>query len=344
MPDEIFISYSRRDLSFVTNLHQDLIRRGFSAWFDQTDIAPGDQWREAIVKGIMECKLFLLALSPDSVASKNVRKEIDLAERHGKPIVPVMWRQTDFPPAIQYQLAGVQYLDFKETESTENFDKLARVLKKLLAGASMAEAARGAPVVESQAGPAAVRQAPPAGGRRANRLGGGRLQQKAGPGPAATGGMVIARVVTPLALDIEAQDIVNAELQWLFTAAEHFLAVRRGDKPAAGPVPVAIPPGAECRSGANNTLPAGDDFSLQLAEGQVKSIIKQINIYLRNLTFELDKEAMLGGAAAANVALMNSIRAQRRSIIERAQELAQVIKQLYGVMVYSPEELAGLLN
>jgi hypothetical protein len=31
--NDIFISYSRRDLPFVTQLHQELTRRGISAWF-----------------------------------------------------------------------------------------------------------------------------------------------------------------------------------------------------------------------------------------------------------------------------------------------------------------------
>ncbi|MFQ5578831.1 MAG: hypothetical protein ACE5G8_17780, partial [Anaerolineae bacterium] len=93
----------------------------------------------------------------------------------------------------------------------------------------------------------------------------------------------------------------------------------------------------------NAPLATVDDFSLQMIEGQIESIVKQINIYIRNLTFELDKEAQLGGAAASNIALMNSIKAQQKSIVERTQELAELMNQVYGVKVYSPDELADFL-
>ncbi|HEY85146.1 MAG TPA: toll/interleukin-1 receptor domain-containing protein, partial [Chloroflexi bacterium] len=60
MSNDVFISYSHRDLAFVSQLHQELKQRGVSVWFDQTGIKAGDQRREKIAKSIMECKLFLL--------------------------------------------------------------------------------------------------------------------------------------------------------------------------------------------------------------------------------------------------------------------------------------------
>ena len=39
MPNDVFISYRRKDLEFVSQLHQELTNRGISAWFDQEDIA-----------------------------------------------------------------------------------------------------------------------------------------------------------------------------------------------------------------------------------------------------------------------------------------------------------------
>ena len=346
MPNEVFISYSRRDLDFVSQLHQYLTGKGISAWFDQESIELGDQWRESIVNGIMDCKIFVLVLSPDSTASANVRKEIDLAERHKKQIVPIMWRHTDFPTAIQYQLVGIQYLDFKETATEANLDKVTGVLTKLLGGVTISEAAPGEPVVESKAVPVEPAAPPQPSARRPSRLGrGSRLKKKPQASAAIVGGTVMARVVTPLALDVEAQDTVNNELQWLFTAADHFLKIRQGETTRETPVRVDIPPDAETGNEAHNTVLVGiDDFSLQMIESQIESIIKQINIYLRNLTFELDKQALLGGAAASNIALMNSIKAQQTSIVERTQELARLMQQVYGVMVYSPDDLADFLS
>lgn len=344
MSNDVFISYSRRDLEFVTKLHQYLGEQDISAWFDQSSIEAGDQWRESIVKGITESQIFLLVLSPDSADSNNVRKEIDLAESHKKQILPVMWRPTDFPPSIEYQLAGVQYLDFKAADSDENLSKLAGVVSKILGGTSVEEAAPGEQTIEAVGAPAKPAAEPAPTGRPARGRGRGRGRGTAQEVSAvATGIGVMTKVVTRItSFTSEEQDAINNELKWLFNGADHFLQIRRGEADRSTPVPVAIPPDVELTDGANNTVLTGlDDFSMQMIDTQIQSIIKQINIYMRNLAFELDKEAQLGGQAAANIALKNSIIAQQKSIAERTQELAKLMQQVYGVLVYGPEDLVN---
>jgi len=340
MPNDVFISYSRRDLEFVTKLHQHLGEHDISAWFDQSSIEAGDQWRESIVSGIMESQIFLLVISPDSAASNNVRKEIDLAEHHKKQILPVMWRATEFPTSIQYQLAGIQYLDFKDTASGENFSRLTNVLSSLLSGTSVAQATAGEPTIEAEGVAAKPAAAPAPTGRPARGRGRGRGTAQE-VSAVATGIGVMTKVVTRItSFTSEEQDAINNELKWLFNAADHFLQIRRGEAVRSTPVPVATPPDVDLTAGANNTVLTGlDDFSMQMIDSQIQSIVKQINIYMRNLAFELDKEAQLGGQAAANIALKNSIIAQQKSIAERTQELAKLMQQVYGVLVYGPEDL-----
>jgi len=152
--NDVFISYRRKDLDFVTRLHQELTSRGISAWFDMENIEVADHWRSSIAEGIRACKIFVLVLSPDAVESVNIRKEVDLAETHGKKIVPLMWRKTEIPVAFEYSLAGLQWIDFKETASPENFDELADVINRLLGGSSMAEATSNKQVAQAPAVPA----------------------------------------------------------------------------------------------------------------------------------------------------------------------------------------------
>jgi hypothetical protein len=57
----------------------------------------------------------------------------------------------------------------------------------------------------------------------------------------------------------------------------------------------------------------------------------------------LDKQAQLGGQAGSNIALKNSIDAQQKAIIERTQELANLMQQIYGVKVYAPDIVAEKL-
>lgn len=340
---DVFISYSTKNLAFVQQLYQNLTSRGLSIWFDKQSIEGATQWRESIVTGIMNSKVFLLVLSPESAASDNVRKEIDLAEHHQKKIFPLMWRDVNpLPPSIQYQLAGTQYISFKETPSEENFNKVYHVVNRLLGGSAVAEAAAGEQAIQA-AGitdkPAASTAPPPGSGR-----------PRRGTAPEvsaiAAGIGVMTKVVDRITgFTSPEKDANNTELKWLFVAADHFLNIRRGEAQRTVGVPVDTPPEAETTQPTKNVtiLASLDDFSMQMIESQIQSIIKQINIYMRNLAFELDKQAQLGGQAASNIALKNSIDAQQKAIIERTQELANLMQQIYGVKVYAPDIVAEKL-
>lgn len=331
MPNDVFISYRRKDSDFVSQLHRELTNRGISAWFDKESIEVGDHWRSSIAEGIRDCKVFVLVLSPDAVQSINIRKEVDLAESHQKPIVPLVWRKTDIPVMFEYALAGIQWIEFNEAASAENFDKLAGIIQRILGGepAGVEQPTEPSPSTRPQRG-------------SAGRRGRGTAQEVSATG---TGVGVITKVVTQISSFTAAeQDAINEELKWLFTAADHFLKVRRGEAAPSAPVSVAIPPEAEPAAGANNALlPSLDDFAQQMADTQIQGIIKQINIYLRNLAIELEKQALQGGAAQSNLALINSIKLQQQSIADRTQELAGLIQQLYGILVYGPDDIKNQL-
>lgn len=347
MPNDIFISYSRRDLEFVSQLHQHLISSGISAWFDKESIEVGDQWRSSIVEGIRDCKVFVLVLSPDSTASVNVRKEVDLAERYSKQIVPVMWRATEIPVAMEYQLAGIQWFDLAENASPEKLGELADVLQRLIGGASLAEAARNKQTAKEPAIPAIETEEEPAPTGR--KLGAGRklggLKKKPTVSPIAVGGSVISGVVTTFGLDTEDQDFVNVELKWLFSAADNFLKIRRGEVERNQPVAVPIPPEAEQQPQANNQLLSSlDDFDLQIWEGQIESGLNRIKTHLRNLDILLDQEAKKGEAGKGDVYLQNQINGGRVEIVKILQEMARLMNQAYGILVTGPDQLIQLLE
>jgi hypothetical protein len=338
--NDVFISYSRRDLAFITQLHQELNKRGVSAWFDKENIEVADHWRTSIVEGIRDCKVFVLALSPDSTASENVRKEVDLAERYKKRIVPLMWRKTEIPVAMEYQLAGIQWIDFNETASQENFKELADVLGRLVGGASLTEATTDKPIAKESTIPAIPTEEPAAGPRQ---LGG--LKKKQTVSPIALGGSVISSVVTTFGLDTSDQDFVNGELKWLFYAADNFLKIRRGEINRSQAIAVDIPSNAQRQPQANNQLLSTvDDFDLQIWEGQIESGFKRIDTHLRNLNILLDQETRKGDAGKGDVYLQNQIKGSRIDIVKILQEMAQLMNQAYGVLVTSPDQLIQLLG
>jgi TIR domain len=104
-----FVSYSRADTDFVLRLCQDLRAAGASIWLDQLDIHPGEDWDEAIERGLFECGQMLAVLSPKSVSSQNVLDEIGYALSKKKPIIPVLHEDCEVP----YRLNRIQYVDFR---------------------------------------------------------------------------------------------------------------------------------------------------------------------------------------------------------------------------------------
>jgi len=108
-PAKAFVSYSRADTDFVLRLCQDLRAAGASIWLDQLDIHPGEDWDEAIERGLFECGQMLAVLSPKSVSSQNVLDEIGYALSKKKPIIPVLHQDCEVP----YRLNRIQYVDFR---------------------------------------------------------------------------------------------------------------------------------------------------------------------------------------------------------------------------------------
>ncbi|WP_020530172.1 TIR domain-containing protein [Flexithrix dorotheae] len=92
--DEVFISYSRKDLEFATKLVNRLNLENIEAWFDQNDIPEAVDFIREIEMGIASANCFLFIISKDSVQSKYCQKEINTALKFGKRIIPLL---LDFP-------------------------------------------------------------------------------------------------------------------------------------------------------------------------------------------------------------------------------------------------------
>jgi hypothetical protein len=67
-------------------------------------------------------------LSPNSAASDNVRKEVDLAEGSKRKLFPVLLAAVTLPSQLRYQLAGIQLIDYAK-DPEENFKQLVEALQ-----------------------------------------------------------------------------------------------------------------------------------------------------------------------------------------------------------------------
>lgn len=128
---KVFISYSRRDTEAVRQIAAQLEAADIQVWFDTEDIEPGKQWRKQIVEGIDTAEAFILNLSPDSAASDNVLKELNLAEEALEPfILPVMLKEMQIPDEMRYQLAGKQFIAYYLDQKRGVRDLIAEIKKK----------------------------------------------------------------------------------------------------------------------------------------------------------------------------------------------------------------------
>ena len=88
---EAFISYGRTDSkAFAIQLNNRLIKQGLNVWFDQDDIPLAVDFQEQINDGIEKADNFIFIIAPHSVNSPYCRKEIELALKRNKRIIPLL--------------------------------------------------------------------------------------------------------------------------------------------------------------------------------------------------------------------------------------------------------------
>jgi hypothetical protein len=105
MGNHVLISYSRQDQGYARKLEDDLRERGFEVWIDDR-IETGERWWRTIDQAIRACAVFVVVMTPDSGESEWVEKEIMLAQRQKKPVIPLLLRGEGFSLLID-----THYLD-----------------------------------------------------------------------------------------------------------------------------------------------------------------------------------------------------------------------------------------
>jgi len=89
----VFISYSAKDVQIAKDVYDVLRRLGMEAWLDIYEIRPGDDITDRIEDGIKSCQLFVAIITPNSVGSNWVQKELRLAIEKSEgynSIVPII--------------------------------------------------------------------------------------------------------------------------------------------------------------------------------------------------------------------------------------------------------------
>src|SRR6266576_2259605 len=117
-PQEVFISYSRKDKDFVHRLDEALKSRGREAWVDWEDIRPTEEFMQAIYGAIEGADTFVFVLTPDYVASIPCGREIAHAAANNKRMVPIVAREVK-ADTVPEALAKLNWIFFRDTDDFE---------------------------------------------------------------------------------------------------------------------------------------------------------------------------------------------------------------------------------
>jgi len=126
---QVFFSYSRKDSEIVDRFVAAIENEGMNAWVDRDDIRASKSWRQEIVEAIDVCDAFVFIMSPNSVVSTNVQKEIILAQDSNRPLYVVMLEAVRLPAEIRYQLAGLQFINYELLGFEKAAEQLVKALK-----------------------------------------------------------------------------------------------------------------------------------------------------------------------------------------------------------------------
>jgi hypothetical protein len=132
-PASVFLCHSTRDKKFVERLADDLRRFGLSVWLDKWEIKVGDSIVDRVESGVRDNDYLAVVLSPDSISSAWVSRELNAAyirelEERRVIILPIVIRKCEIPLRIREK----RYADF----SVDYVSGLRELLERLEPGAA----------------------------------------------------------------------------------------------------------------------------------------------------------------------------------------------------------------
>ncbi|MBR5827221.1 MAG: toll/interleukin-1 receptor domain-containing protein [Clostridia bacterium] len=121
---DVFISYSHKDKSVADAICANLEANSVKCWYAPRDIAPGDDWADAIMDALSKAKVFVLIFSKHSNLSSQVKNEITSAVSYGCKIIPFCIDSVKMNSGLAYYLNSVHWLDATEKIKEETMKKL----------------------------------------------------------------------------------------------------------------------------------------------------------------------------------------------------------------------------
>ena len=106
-----FVSYATADRKQALSVCKALEKRGTPCWISCRDVAPGENYQEAIVRAIRGASAVVLVFSKAANTSDEIKKELSLASRYRVPVFALRTEDVEPSDAFAYELSTRQWID-----------------------------------------------------------------------------------------------------------------------------------------------------------------------------------------------------------------------------------------
>ena len=129
---DVFLSYSSHDKTFADAACAVLESHRIRCWIAPRDITPGEEWGDAIIKGISGSRMMVLIFSGHANASGQVRREVERAISRGMTVMPIRVEDVRPEGAMEFALGNRHWLDAFTPPIERHLELIARSVKALL--------------------------------------------------------------------------------------------------------------------------------------------------------------------------------------------------------------------
>ncbi len=126
--DQVFVSYARANQAVVLPVIEGAKQAGRKFWLDQQGLTVGEGWAGEIVRAIRGAAGVVVMCSKAAFESDHVKREVYLADRYRRKLIPVFIEDAAPPEDFEYFFAGVQHVKLYETPESERPQALAAAL------------------------------------------------------------------------------------------------------------------------------------------------------------------------------------------------------------------------
>jgi hypothetical protein len=128
---QIFICFSSKDEAVAREVVDFLEAGGIKCWISLRDVAPGQNYQEAIVQAIEAARGIVFLFSEFSSKSGEIKKELSIGASINVPVFPLRLSPIAPSGALRYELATRQWIDiFPDRQHA--LGKLAETIKDLI--------------------------------------------------------------------------------------------------------------------------------------------------------------------------------------------------------------------